>query len=101
MNIRETVARLNALADRLPSGQHTEIQIWSCDGSSIDTCRVFDVAEATVVDGSGNVDEYFAVIKAHPHDDPQAARLPAATEGADEQLRRWTDEQRGESGPPT
>lgn len=93
MNIRDVVNALTAKADQLPAGWDTEVRVSMCASGSVEITTEIEVDHMTSLNVETHVvNEIYAIVQGHPHVDERVQRLRAATEGADEALQRWADE---------
>src|SRR5688500_3277008 len=77
MKLGDAIEQLMRVATRIPGGVEAEVHIWVCDGSSILTTTDFEIDHAATINtDTGKASEYFGIIKAHPHRDPNSRTPP-------------------------
>ncbi|MGH4011160.1 MAG: hypothetical protein ACRDTH_23870 [Pseudonocardiaceae bacterium] len=101
MNIREVIAKLQEMAERLPGGLDSEVRVSICNGNEpgletpsigVDTCATQDEKTFAVM-------ETYAIVQGHPHRDERTRALTPVTAQADDILEKWTaDQQDGGMG---
>lgn len=93
MRISEVIAQLQAIAQQLPEGTDTAVQIGRCDGSAVELTQVFEIdslAEVSTADGT--VGAVTVIIKSHPHNDSAVQVYRGIAENADDAVRDWSQE---------
>jgi hypothetical protein len=93
--IREFVEGLTELADLLPDGFDTPLELGICDGEDLQLLDRVDLGPWTEVTGESlEHRSVFALLRGHHHrDDPNPGRLlRRGAADADEELRKLTDD---------
>jgi hypothetical protein len=93
MNLRDLVEAINNAAENLPDGLDSRVEVAICNGHD-SAGLVTRVATVETDPGGGRGTGSVFVVRGHPHDDPEAKAIRPAAMGADDALRRWTDESR-------
>lgn len=98
MNIRDVVTALAAETEKLPAGWDTDVRVSMCNGEGVENTTVIEVDHMSSISlETLDVNEVYAIVQGHPHDDEQAQWLPGIATGADAALQRWTDKTDGGS----
>jgi hypothetical protein len=100
MNIREAIARLNEVADQLPTGLDTELRVHICNGSDKPGMVTPSIEVDFMVEqhrDTGKVAGSYAIVQGHPHRDPnpEGSTLRPVTMDADDVLQKWAEEYTG------
>jgi hypothetical protein len=95
VNIREVIAKLQEVADDLPDGLDSEVEIHICNGHDNPGLRTtsVDVDAVWVMDGKMQIQKQaLASIQGHPHRDEGSRQTTPLTMEVDKVAEKWAEE---------
>lgn len=92
--IREAIDRLVAVADSLPRGLDSDLEVVMCDGTDIVSAPLAEIDTLVELTESGQPKRAWGIVKGHSHADG-AMTARGVAQDLDEELRRLTDSDEG------
>lgn len=97
MNIRVVIEKLQEMAERLPDGLDSDVQVHICndDEPGVMTSAIEVDTMWTYHKETGALSGGFAIIQGHPHRDETSSTTKPVTAEIDDFVERWTADLRG------